>query len=252
MGEIIVKHFKRSSAASSGKELITEIVVESSDTGRFLQRMEESRLTRPCFQTIDMRGRVAGECHRYAFNDRVHYLDDISFQMFEQGLRENNGVYTVGTFEAIVGGAHTLQAQDIAREAADRRRAEIERRRLERARAAAMERAGTDDQERVTSERDLAVVPADNPDILPLGYFRKRTHRRLQYATSVVIERGNIRSNGVTRDISVCGTRVHIKGLAVFKQDQEVRVSYPELQKESGKPQVLPVAYKIVSSETRE
>jgi len=37
--------------------------------------------------------------------------------MFEKGLLENNGVYTVGTFEAIMGGAHTLQAQADARAA---------------------------------------------------------------------------------------------------------------------------------------
>ena len=115
MVAIVVKHFKRSGVGSDDKELVTEIVVESSDTGRFLKRMEDSRLTRPCFQTIDMRGRVAGECRRYAFNDRVHYLDDISFQMFEQGLQDNRGVFTVGTFEAIVGGEHTIQAQTDAR-----------------------------------------------------------------------------------------------------------------------------------------
>ncbi|MGW8311581.1 MAG: hypothetical protein ACWGNB_11025, partial [Thiogranum sp.] len=110
MGEIVVKHFKRAGISSDSKELVSEVVVDNSDTGRFLQRMEESRLTRPCFQTIDMRGRVAGECRRYAFNDRIHYLDDVSFQLFEQGLQNNNGVYTVGTFEAIMGRAHTLQA----------------------------------------------------------------------------------------------------------------------------------------------
>ena len=65
----------------------------------------------------------------YAFNDRIHYLDDISFQMFERGLKENNGIYTVGTFEAIISGPHTLQAQEDARQAAQRRREEIEQRR---------------------------------------------------------------------------------------------------------------------------
>jgi hypothetical protein len=50
MGEIVVKHFKRSGVGSDDKELITEIVTENSDTGRFLKRMEESRLTQPCFQ----------------------------------------------------------------------------------------------------------------------------------------------------------------------------------------------------------
>jgi len=250
MGEIVVKHFRRSSVSSDEKELITEIVVESSDTGRFLQRLEESRLTRPCFQTIDMRGRVAGECRPYAFNDRVHYLDDISFQMFEQGLQEHNGVYTVGTFEAIVGGPHTIQAQEYAREEAERRRQEIEKRRLERARAAALERAGSDDSAPGGQEM-VAVAPVDNPEILPLGYFRKREHPRLQYACSVTLQRGNIKSSGITRDISVCGLQVRIKGLTTFKVGQEIQVSLPGLQDEAGKVDVTRIVYSIVAIDER-
>ena len=249
MGEIVVKHFKRSGVGSDDKELITEIVVESSDTGRFLQRVEESRLTRPCFQTIDMRGRVAGECHRYAFNDRVHYLDEISFQLFEQGLREHNGVYTVGTFESIMGVAHTLQDQQTMREESERRRGEVERRRLERARAAALGRADGNDRERGLRESDASAVLIDNPALLPLGYFRRRSHPRLQYACAVVVERGNIRINGITGDISVSGARVHVQGLIAFKRDQEVLLSYPGLEIEAGKIDVKRIAYRIVSSE---
>lgn len=251
MGEIVVKHFKRVSASSNAKELVTEIVVESSATGRFLQRMEDSRLTRPCFQTIDMRGRVAGECHRYAFNDRVHYLDDISFQIFEQGLRENNGVYTVGTFETIMGGAHTLQAQQQAREQAEQRRQEIEKRRLERAREAARERIGDSDNKDV-AVRELSAALVDNPEQLPLGYFRKRSHPRLQYACPVVVERGNIRTNGTTRDLSVSGLRMHIKGLTAFKIGQEVQVFFPSLLSEHGNAHKMHVIYRIVNVETRD
>ncbi|GMQ88913.1 MAG: PilZ domain-containing protein [Gammaproteobacteria bacterium] len=250
MGEIVIKHFKRSSAGSDDKELVIEIVAESSDTGRFLKRMEESRLTRPCFQTIDMRGRVAGECRHYAFNDRVHYLDDISFQMFEQGLRDNNGVYTVGTFEAIVGGAHTLQAKETARVEAEQRRDEIEQRRLERARAAALERAG-DGQREDISERDLPGALVDNPDVLQLGYFRKRTHPRLKYACAVVLERGNIKSSATTRDISVCGVQVLVKGLTTLQPDQDVMVSWPGLEDEAGKVRVTRIPYQVVRSEER-
>ncbi len=251
MGEIVVKHFKRSSVSSDAKELITEIVVENSDTARFLHRMEESRLTRPCFQTIDMRGRVAGECHRYAFNDRIHYLDDISFQMFEQGLRDNNGVYTVGTFEAIVGGSHTLQAQASAREEAERRREEVERRRLERAQAKARELAGQAEEDSATL-RAPAVSPVENPELLPLGYFRKRTYPRLQYACSVTLERGNIRTNGVTRDISVCGMRVFIKGLTTFRPGQDIQVSFRGLFSDEGESTRERVTYRIVRIEPRE
>jgi len=198
-----------------------------------------------------MRGRVAGECHRYAFNDRVHYLDDISFQLFEQGLRAHNGVYTVGTFEAIMGVAHTLQDQQTMREDTERRRGEVERRRLERARAAALEHADGNDRERGLSESDAPAVLVDNPELLPLGYFRRRSHPRLQYACAVVLERGNIRINGITGDISVSGARVHVQGLIAFKRDQEVLLSYSGLENEAGKINVKHIVYRIVSSEER-
>ncbi|VAW82899.1 hypothetical protein MNBD_GAMMA14-1222 [hydrothermal vent metagenome] len=249
MGEIIVKHFKCTDKASDQKELVTEIVVEDSDTGQFLRRVEESRLTRPCFQTIDMRGKVAGECRRYAFNDRVHYLDDLSFQMFERGLRENNGVYTVGTFEAIVGGGHTLQAQNNARDEAEQRRQDIERRRLERARDAARERARVDGVEELA---DVQPFVAENPDLLPLGYFRKREHPRLQYACKVALQNGIIRTGGTTRDISVCGIQVRIKGLTTFQAGQNIRVSFTGLHDKSGGVQVDEIAYKVIRVHPRE
>jgi len=251
MGEIVVKHFKRSGVSSDDKELITEIVVESSATGRFLQRVEESRMTRPCFQTIDMRARVAGECHRYAFNDRIHYLDDISFQLFEQGLREHNGVYTVGTFEAIMGAAHTLPDQQTTREESQRRRGEVEQRRREGSRTATLQAADGDARKRGLSKSDVTAVLADNPELLPLGYFRRRSHPRLRYACAVVLQRGNTSLNGITSDISVSGARVHVKGLIAFKRDQQVLLSYPGLENEAGKIDVRHIAYRIVSSEKR-
>ncbi len=251
MGEIVVKHFRRASVSSDAKELITEIVVGGSDTGRFLQRLEESRLTRPCFQTIDMRGRVAGECRPYAFNDRIHYLDDVSFQMFEQGLQEHNGVYTVGTFEAIVGGAHTIKAQQDARDEARRRQQEIEQRRRERARAAALERATLNQQDSAAEENEVAATP-DNPEVLPLGYFRKRTHPRLQFACAVSLQRGNIKSSGTTRDISVCGLQVRIRGLTAFRTGEDINVTLTGLQDQAGKVNVSRIAYTIVSAQERD
>ena len=243
MGEFVVKHFRRASVSSGSKELITEIVVEGSDTGRFLSRMEETRLTRPCFQTIDMRGRVAGECRRYAFNDRVHYLDDISFEMFEKGLLENNGVYTVGTFEAIMGGAHTLQAQAVAREQEQLRREQIEQRRLQRARQAAGGPGG--DQ----AGAYAAAVSAGNPALLPLGYFRKRGYPRLQYACAVTLERGTISTGGTTRDISVGGMRVHVRGLTALKAGQEVQVSFRDQNAGGTRERAL---YRVVAIDARE
>ncbi len=251
MGELVIKHFRRADAGSRAKELITEIVVEGSETGRFLQRMEETRLTRPCFQTIDMRGRVAGECRRYAFNDRVHFLDDISFEMFEKGLLENNGVYTVGTFEAIMGGSHTLQGQAEAREQHAQRIRELERRRLQQARELARE-LGAGEHDQLLLERASATATASNPALLALGYFRKRAHPRLQYACAVTLTRGNISVTGTTRDISVGGMRVQVRGLTVFKPAQDVAVGFGGLLDEQGEPLTERVLYRVVSVEARE
>ena len=245
MGEIVVKHFKRSGASSDDKELVTEIVVESSDTRRFLRRMEESRLTRPCFQTIDMRGRVAGECHRYAFNDRVHYLDDISFQLFEQGLKQHNGVYTIGTFEAIMAGARELGVQRTIPAEMQQQADQVPQRQRDRG-AVASDRADYGHVAGV-DESDALVVRGENPELLPLGYFRRRRHPRLQYTCAVVVERGNSRASGTSSDISVCGARVNIKGAIAFKRDQEVLLSFPGLADEAARINVEHVAYRIVS-----
>jgi hypothetical protein len=132
--EIRVHHYRRVDTRSNAKELVTEIVVAHSDTGRFLKKMEETRLTRPCYQVLDMRGKVLGECRPYVFNDRVHYLDDISYAMFQRGLEQNRGHYTVGTFESIIFGAHTLHAMNAAREEERQRTAGQARRRQGRER----------------------------------------------------------------------------------------------------------------------
>ncbi len=249
MGEIVIKHFKRSGIGSDDKELITEIVIESSDTGRFLQRMEASRLTRPCFQTIDMRGRVDAECYRYAFNDRVHYLDDVSFQLFEQGLRKHNGVYTVGTFEAIMGRARALRAQQESDAGARRRAGQVAQRQSQHVDAAASADAVLDDRQPGRGKSDPAAQPLDSPHMLRFGYFRRRGHPRLRYTCAVVLEHGKTRTKGTTLDISVGGARVHVKGVASYQWDQEVLLSYPELSHEAGEVDVSRIAYRVVSSE---
>ena len=246
MGEIVVKHYKRTGVNSDDKELVTEIVVDSSDTSRFLQRVEESRLTRPCFQSIDLRGRVAGECYRYAFNDRVHYLDEISFQLFEQGLRTYKGVYTVGTFEAIMSAAQASRGQQSDPGQSARRPVRTRQRHTERGGAAAPGPVDGNSQA-VKVQTDESAARVANPTLLPMGYFRKRSHPRLQYDCAVLVQQGDIRVNGTTCDISVCGARVSIKGLTAFKQDQEVLLSYPGLANDAGPIDVNHIAYRIIS-----
>jgi len=138
-----------------------------------------------------------------------------------------------------------------ARDEARRREEEIEQRRRERARAAALERAALNQQDGEAGYGELASLP-DNPQLLPLGYFRKRSHPRLQYACAVELERGNIKSSGITRDISVCGVQIRVRGLTAFRAGDEIKVSFVGLQEEAGKVRVTRIAYSAVTVQERD
>ncbi len=244
--EIRVHHYKRVDGRSGDKELVTEIVVENSDTGRFLKKMEETRLTRPCFQTLDMRGKVLGECRRYVFNDRVHFLDDISYAMFQKGLEENHGLYTVGTFEAIIFGAHTIQAMREAQEAEARAKRESQERR--------QQRYEQDDRNEAGPEGRLAqtTITFYNPEVVPFGYFRQRQEGRLQYATGVQLigKAGAVRAT--TRDISIGGVQVIVKGPCPFSDGQEVQAHFVGLEAQAGGAEIKGVRYSIAALTRRE
>ncbi|MBU2478511.1 MAG: hypothetical protein KKA36_05425, partial [Gammaproteobacteria bacterium] len=65
MAEITVKHYRSAHAGARHKELIVEKVTEGSETSQFLKKMDAQRVRRVCFEHIDMRGKVPGECQRY-------------------------------------------------------------------------------------------------------------------------------------------------------------------------------------------
>ncbi len=67
----------------------------------FLQELERQRLNKDCLRTIDLRGKVAGECQAYQFGGRVHYLDDRAYLLVKQLMSRFDGRYTVGVFEAL-------------------------------------------------------------------------------------------------------------------------------------------------------
>lgn len=241
--EVRVHHYKRVDGRSGTQELVTEIVVADSDTGRFLRKMEETRLTRPCFQVLDMRGKVSGECRPYLFNDRVHYLDDISYAMFQRGLEQNRGHYTVGTFEAIIFGAHTLHAMREARSTqAHSQRVNQERRRQRQERRV---------REAETGAGQPRTVSFYNPGIIPFGYYRQRQEGRLQYATAVQLQGRSGPLRATTRDISVGGLQASIKGPCPLQAGEEVRANFPGLEAQAGGAGVKDVRYAVMTVSRR-
>ncbi len=250
MADIKVRHYRRSSVYAGEKELIIETVNDGSETARFLEKMEYRRLERPCYLTLDMRGRVPGECRRHVLNNRIFHLDDTSYGIYQRGLRDNNGVFTVGTYEAIVNGAHTNKGIREAQQAAEAFAA----REQEQASGGSGRRQDqdgpVDEAGKDRARRDARLY---NPEILPFGYFRKRCEERLQYVTAVELVANGVRYAASTRDISRRGLQVGIKGMHHFAADDRIQLSFTALLEEGGENGILAdVAYRVVSMEQRE
>lgn len=243
MADITVKHYRRAHAGAQDKELIVEKVTEGSETGRFLEKLEQARIRRPCFETIDMRGRVPGDCQRYLLNNRVFWLDDTSYSIYQDGLKGSNGVFTVGTFEAIVNGSHTnraiREAQNMRELAAQQLAQHTSSARVDTARS-----AGADPERRVST----AVPELYQPELIPLGYFKRRRDERLQYVTAVQIQLDGKVFNGTTRDISVGGLQIALKGMHRFAPGTELQLAFPSLQEQGARIDLGRLRYRVVAS----
>lgn len=239
MAEIEVKHFKRTHKGGSEKVLITERVTEDSETAQFLQQLEVKRLTRACQLTLDMRGKVPGECRSYLINNKVFYLDDISLGILNKGLKENNRQFTVGVYEAIANGAHTNRAIRLEQE---RKQAQTQ---PNQPRLRSPVASDGVEQKEAAGIRNQG--PRYYPEVILSGYFKKRREDRLQYVTSVTLLVNGMPYSAKTRDLSLSGIQVYLKGVYDFQAGQPAEVSFTEIEEAFGIAGLADMPYKIVN-----
>ncbi|MBI5041555.1 MAG: PilZ domain-containing protein [Gammaproteobacteria bacterium] len=250
MAEITVKHYRRAHAGARDKELVVERVTEGSETGLFLHKMEEKRIRKPCFETIDMRGKVPAECQRYMLHNREFYLDDTSYGLYQEGLKSYSGMFTVGTYEAIVNGSHTNRAMRDAQNA--RELAAQRKNQQERVTTAATRATAAGAQESPGSTGREVAAELYQPELIPLGYFKRRCEERLQYVTTVQIQANGQTYNGTTRDLSVGGLQIVLKGIYRFVAGAEMQIGFPALQEQEPRLALTHLRYRIVASEQRD
>ena len=239
MSEIEVKHYKRTHKGGSEKILVIERVTEDSETAQFLQQLEVKRLTRACQLTLDMRGKVPSECRSYLINNKVFYLDDISLTILNKGLKENNRQFTVGVYEAIANGAHTNRAIRLEQE---RKQAQTP---THQPRAHTSATGAGVEQKELASTRSQG--PRYFPEIILSGYYKKRREDRLQYVTGVTLVINGMPYSAKTRDLSLSGIQVYLKGAYDFQAGQMAQVSLPEIEELFGIAGLIDMPYKIVN-----
>ncbi|MDV7104707.1 PilZ domain-containing protein [Vibrio sp. TH_r3] len=70
-------------------------------SAKVIAKMELNRLMTPCTKSIDLRGRVQGECREYKLDGRTHWLDDVAINSYHKKIKRF-GSYTEGVYEAMV------------------------------------------------------------------------------------------------------------------------------------------------------
>lgn len=208
-------------------------MTDTEDTSQVSDYLRASRRLRPCFDVIDLRGKVTAPCTRYLINDRVHYLDDASFRIFEEGLRRHHGVLTMETFDAIValpetgGGSPHFAASP--------------------ATAEPILRPPIDADQPVTVD---AVGPA--VESLPFGFFAQRREQRLDFVCEIQLSAAGRQVRGVTFDLSVSGARISVQEDPNVEVGSVVTVSFMGLNTEARGIDVYDVPYHVVRRDVAE
>ena len=174
---------------------------DEADPSAFIEKMEVSRLARPCPSSIDMRGKVVGICKPYEFGDRSFYMDEASQSIFERRLAENGGVFTQGAYEEIINGDHTLKSIRQIREQTE-------------------------------AEKTLEDGTKESIDVIDFGFYRKRQQDRYELVTHLVVITEENSYYGTTKDISNDGLLVLIPLNYAVKTNDTVHLSFHDEQSE--------------------
>ena len=182
---------------------------------KLLVKMELNKMMAPCTKSVDLRGRVQGECREYELDGRKHWLDDVAFNEYQKGTKKY-GSYTEGVWNALCNTRNNFRV---------------------------MQQTGEDKKEGLTS--------ADSPfevEPVTLGFDLKRREGRLLFTTQVEIQLpSNQLVHGVSVDLSASGGRFKVPTAFKYKQGQVLDILFTELSKTSKVVGINePIQYRIV------
>ncbi len=232
-----LKHYKRENQNSREKGLVTEHVVKGSPTFEFLDRMSIRRRKQECVMNLDLRGKVPYDCKPVNYRDRQFWLDDISSETFTQGLKDNNGVFTVGMFEDMLNAPHTFRGMQTRKEAEQAQR-----------KAQAQSAESTVDQTEASDDLQSFRTDSEAPEIIPLGYFERRHQARVQHVIETLVTGDQQTIPLKTRDLSSQGIQVCARHPLPFVSGEQVLVDFPSLNPEYGEV-LMQVSYRVLRIE---
>ncbi len=204
--------------AKDFEDVLSMLTMGEPSSTKLLIKMELKKVMTPCRKSIDLRGKVRGECREYELDGIKHWFDDVAFNDYYKQL-ERFGGYTEGMWETLNNTRNNFRVM-----ASQKPR---------------LEKNFTD---------------ADSPfeaEPIHLGYHLKRQEKRLRLQSQVDIKlsQGQI-LHGLSIDISNSGGKFKVPSAFNYKLGESIFVTFTEIAKSSELiSAVNPIEFRILAVE---
>jgi hypothetical protein len=194
MSKSTLQHFVSNKNDTQNKAITREKIKNGSDSSQFLKRINLPEDQQPCFKILDMRGKAPGPYRKVEHNNKTMYLDDISFMIFQQGLKENNQVFTFATYNHILYGKHSYMGKESLKNTHGLNLL-----------------VNTEKRESIQDENGGEYIEGRySPTILPLGYSSKRKEQRLIYVMPITLKYKDKAYEVKSKDFSINGLKIFL------------------------------------------
>lgn len=196
-------------------QILNHITEGHSPSARLLIKMELKKLMAPCSRSIDLRGRVNGECREYQLNGIQHWLDDVAFNTYQKQI-ERFGSYTQGVWDIVNNTHNNFRV---------------------------MRQNGLNPHQENGPKSSFQAEPVQ------LGYQIQRQENRLNLSSQVEIHLSTGQNiYGVTIDISPSGAKFKVPSAFYYKLGETIQVTYTELSQKLILPGLTnPLEYRVLA-----
>ncbi|MGP8307476.1 PilZ domain-containing protein [Vibrio sp. YIC-376] len=199
--------------------VLGQLTEEEHPSAKILVKIELNRLMAPCKKSIDLRGRVNGECREYVFDGISHWLDDVAFNAYHKNIKKF-GRYTEGMWEALVNTRNNFRV---------------------------MSKQAFDEQTNPLTNSNSPFLAAP----ILLGNNLKRHEKRLKVQSQVEIRRSNDQIlHGLSIDLSSSGAKFKVPSAFKYNLGEIIEVTFSEFASKSQLTGIqMPLTYRVLAVE---
>jgi len=182
--------------------VLGQLTQDAPPSAKVIAKMELNRLMAPCTKSIDLRGKVQGECREYQLDGRTHWLDDVAINSYHKKIKRFGG-YTEGVYEAMVNTRNSFRAI----------------------------------QQREKEGQTSATTDEDSPfsvEAVKLGFVLNRQEKRLKISSQVELtlpEDQQIHATSV--DLSNSGVKLKVPSAFEYSLGAVVKAQFTELAQQT-------------------